>query len=243
MSVCVSLGEYPTIRFHRPPNPSHEASVLCSHLARFVQDGLDDYAQYHNDFPPPSPRPRGVLILTDRTMDLFAPLVHEFTYQAMVYELLPLKEGDKTFYRTVLNAGLHNQEEKEMELGEKDKIWVENRHLHMKDLLEKLVADFNKFRAENPQFADEYVEYYKLIWGTNRTQGTEHFEHHKRYGCRIATISGGQGALLTALEHGTGMHEHLSKMPFTRHCLCRTGIRLPLVSLHVGNASSQWQPV
>ena len=154
VSVCVSLGEYPTIRYYRPRNPLHEASVLCSHLARFIQDGLDQHAKYHEDFPPPSPRPRGILIITDRTMDLFAPLVHEFTYQAMVHDLLPLKEGDKTFYKTIVNQG-ETQEEKDMELGEQDKIWVENRHLHMKDLLEKLVDDFKKFRAANPQFAEK----------------------------------------------------------------------------------------
>ena len=90
-------------------------------------------------------------------MDLFAPLVHEFTYQAMVHDLLPLKEGDKSYYKTVLNEGTPREEVKEVELGEKDKIWVTNRHLHMKDLLQKLVADFNKFRADNPQFAEKYA--------------------------------------------------------------------------------------
>ena len=129
--------------------------MLCYHLANFVQDGLDEYAKYHNDFPPHSPRPRGVLLITDRSMDLFAPLLHEFTYQAMVHELLPVVDADKVVYKTILNQGRPNQEEREMELGEKDKIWLENRHLHMKDLLEKLVADFNKFRKENPQFAEE----------------------------------------------------------------------------------------
>ena len=151
----MSLGEYPTIRYYRPRNPLHEASVLCSHLARFVQEGLDQHAKHHEDFPPPSPRPRGILLITDRTMDLFTPLLHDFTYQAMVHDLLPIKEGDKSFYKTVLNQGSANEEEKEMELGENDRIWVENRHLHMKDLLEKLVADFNKFRADNPQFAEK----------------------------------------------------------------------------------------
>ncbi|KAL9116720.1 MAG: hypothetical protein Q9187_006752, partial [Circinaria calcarea] len=154
VSVCVSLGEYPTIRYYRPRNPLHEASVLCSHLARFVQEGLDQHAKYNEDFPPLSPRPRGVLIITDRSMDLFAPLVHEFTYQAMVHDLLPIKEGEKTSFRTIVNQGAANEEEKDMELGEKDRIWIENRHLHMKDLLEKLVGDFNKFRADNPQFAE-----------------------------------------------------------------------------------------
>jgi syntaxin-binding protein 1 len=94
-------------------------------------------------------------MIADRTMDLFAPLIHEFTYQAMAHELLPLKDGDKTFYQTVVNKGGSNQEKKDMELGERDRIWVDNRHLHMKDLLEKLVAEFNKFRSDNPQFAEE----------------------------------------------------------------------------------------
>ena len=88
-------------------------------------------------------------------MDLFAPLIHEFTYQAMVHDLLPLREEDKIFYKTTVKQGGAKEEEKDMELGEKDKIWVENRHMHMKDLLEKLVDDFKKFRAANPQFAEE----------------------------------------------------------------------------------------
>ena len=89
-------------------------------------------------------------------MDLFAPFLHEFTYQAMIHDLLPIEEADKTSYKTIVNQGEANEEEKNMEIGEQDGIWVENRHLHMKDLLEKLVSDFNKFRADNPQFAERY---------------------------------------------------------------------------------------
>ena len=154
VSICVSLGEYPTIRYHNPQNPAHEASVLCSHLARFVQLELDQYAKYHNDFPPPSPRPRGVLIITDRSMDLFAPVLHEFTYQAMIHDLLPLKEGDKLYYRTALDGSDKSGAAKDVEISEKDSIWVKNRHLHMKDLLEKLASEFQAFKAKNPQFAE-----------------------------------------------------------------------------------------
>lgn len=96
-------------------------------------------------------------MITDRTMDLFAPLIHEFTYQAMVHDLLPVIDGDRSSFKTVLNQGTATEEEREMVLGEEDKIWLENRHLHMKDLLDKLVADFNKFRADNPQFAERSV--------------------------------------------------------------------------------------
>lgn len=154
VAVCVSLGEYPTIRYYRPRNPSHEASVLCLHLARFVQEQIDMYAQYHQNFPPPSNRPRGALYITDRSMDLFAPLLHEFTYQAMAHDLLPIKEGDKVTYKTIVNEGRPDEEEKEVEIGEKDKIWVENRHQHMKDTIEKLMGDFQRFIDENPHFTN-----------------------------------------------------------------------------------------
>ncbi|KKY13716.1 putative sec1 family superfamily [Phaeomoniella chlamydospora] len=154
VSICVSLGEHPIVRYYRPRNPTHEAGVLCSHLARFVQEELDLFARYHPEFPPQSPRPRGVLLITDRSLDLFSPLVHEFTYQALALDVLPISDGDKVTYKYISNQGRPNEEEKHVDIGEKDKIWVANRHMHMKDLLEKLVADFNKFRAENPQFAD-----------------------------------------------------------------------------------------
>ncbi|PLB49005.1 vesicle trafficking protein [Aspergillus steynii IBT 23096] len=155
VSICVSLGEYPTIRYYRPRTPTHEASVLCSHLARFIQNELDQYAHFQRDFPPPSPRPRGVLLVVDRSMDLIAPLVHEFTYQSMVHDLLPIKDGDKVTYKTIVNEGSQNEEVKEMEISDQDHVWVDYRHLHMKDVLEKLGEDFAKFRAANPQFAEE----------------------------------------------------------------------------------------
>ncbi|EKG12119.1 Sec1-like protein [Macrophomina phaseolina MS6] len=155
VSLCVSLGEYPTIRYYRPKSPLHEASVLCSHLARFVQDEIDMYKKYHQNWPPPSNRPRGALYIVDRSMDLHSPLLHEFTYQAMAHDLLPIKEGDKVTYKTVLNEGQPDEEEKEMEIGEKDKIWVENRHRHMKDTIEKLMSDFQRFIDENPHFTKE----------------------------------------------------------------------------------------
>ena len=87
-------------------------------------------------------------------MDLVAPLIHEFTYQAMAHDLLPIKDGDKVYYKTVVNEGTADQQEKEMEIGEKDKIWVENRHRHMKDTIEKLMGDFQRFIDENPHFTN-----------------------------------------------------------------------------------------
>ncbi|KAJ5898098.1 hypothetical protein N7504_008386 [Penicillium tannophilum] len=155
VSLCACLGEYPIIRYFKPRAPTHEAAVLCSHLARFVQTELDQFAQFQRDFPPQTNRPRGVLLIVDRSMDTFAPLLHEFTFQAMAHDLLPIKDGDKVTYKPVLHEGKENEEQKDMEIGEHDKVWVSYRHMHMKDLLGKLGEDFAKFRAANPQFAED----------------------------------------------------------------------------------------
>ncbi|KAK4938806.1 syntaxin binding protein 1 [Elasticomyces elasticus] len=159
VSICVSLGEYPLIRFYKPRDQDrHPAEVLCYHLASFVQAALDNYARdERNDFPPQnqSARPRAVLLLTARSMDLMSPFVHELTYQAMAMDLLPIRDDDdKVTHRNIIRRGQPDQEEKDVEITEKDNLWVAHRHMHMKDLLVKLSEEFRKFQARNPQFAD-----------------------------------------------------------------------------------------
>ncbi len=177
--ICVSLGEYPKVRYFRPRNPNHEASVLCSHLAKFVQEELDAYAKFNQNWPPPSSRPQGVLVITDRSMDIMGPLVHEFTYQAMAHDLLPIKDGDKVFYKTIVNEGTAQEEEKDMEIGEKDKIWVDNRHRHMKDTIEKLMGDFQKFIDENPNFTNSDADATSLNAIKDMLAGLPQFQEMK----------------------------------------------------------------
>lgn len=177
--LCITLGEYPKVRYYKPLNAIHEASVLCAHLARFVQEELDSYAQWDRNFPPPSQRPQSTLVITDRSMDLMAPLVHEFSYQAMAHDLLPIKEGDKVTYRTTINEGTPEAEEKDMELSEKDKIWVENRHRHMKDTIDKLMGDFQRFLDENPHFTNENADTTNLNTIRDMLAGLPQFQEMK----------------------------------------------------------------
>jgi syntaxin-binding protein 1 len=146
------LNEYPTIRYYIPkhPAPNHEAHVLGSYIADSVQNELDVYAQYHQEFMNNCNQPKGTLFIVDRSMDLFAPLVHEFTYQAMAHDLLTIEDGDKVTFKTVLREGRPDQEDENMEITEKDKVWTDTRHLHMKDTIDKLMGDFQTFLARNP---------------------------------------------------------------------------------------------
>lgn len=154
--ACVSLGEYPTIRYYRPPGfMLHEARVLSEILAKNVQEELDEYTKRHPEFPPPAGnRPRGVLFIVDRSMDLYAPFLHEFTYQAMAQDLLDIKEGDTITYKVDITTSTGESEEKEMTISDEDQVWVANRHQHMKDTIDQLMADFDKFLGDNKNFVD-----------------------------------------------------------------------------------------
>lgn len=159
VSICISLGEYPLIRYYKPrEHQKHAADVLSYHIASFVQGALDEYARdERNNFPPQSQavRPRAVLFITDRSMDLVSPFVHELTYQAIAMDLLPIRDDeDKITYRNVIRRGQPDEEEKDVEINERDNLWVAHRHMHMKDLLVQLSEEFRKFQAKNPQFAD-----------------------------------------------------------------------------------------
>jgi syntaxin-binding protein 1 len=152
MSLCVTLNEYPIIRYYIPksPLPGHESHILASFIASAVQNELDMYAQWNPDFANSHNTPRGTLIVVDRSMDLQAPFVHEFTYQAMAFDLLPIQDGDKVTYKTVIKEGRPDQEDMDAEISEKDPIWLQTRHMHMKDTIEKLMSDFQSFLDKNP---------------------------------------------------------------------------------------------
>lgn len=80
---------------------------LCKVLAFMVQEELNMYQKANPKWPEPTvpPRPQSVLIITDRTMDMAAPFIHEFTYQAMANDLLPIRHGQKFRYEAIAISG------------------------------------------------------------------------------------------------------------------------------------------
>ncbi|KAF8605962.1 Sec1-like snare protein [Ceratobasidium sp. AG-I] len=127
---------------------------ISKRLAYLVQQELDEYRKANHDFPKVIPgetnRPRGVLFITDRAMDPVAPLMHEFTYQAMATDLLPIEGGTRYRYKFENSRGI--REEKTAVLGETDQIWTATRHMHLLAANEKLKEDFNKFLEDNAVF-------------------------------------------------------------------------------------------
>ncbi len=79
-------------------------------------------------------------------MDPISPLLHEFTYQAMVYDLLDV-ENDKYSYNFTANAG--GPQKKDVILGETDVLWPVLRHMHIADTIGWVIDSFNDFLKNN----------------------------------------------------------------------------------------------
>ncbi|KAJ3270376.1 vacuolar sorting protein VPS33/slp1, partial [Borealophlyctis nickersoniae] len=146
-SVLATLGEYPHIRYY---DPSHSGTNLAAKLAHTVQEELDAMCRLDTDFPPQTEFKRAVLIIADRSLDMVSPLVHEFTYQAMMNDLLVL-EGGKYIYKTEGGASTDSNAAQmaSANLDEGDPIWMLIRHWHYAEAVEYIRGTFNKFLSEN----------------------------------------------------------------------------------------------
>ncbi|KAJ3179267.1 vacuolar sorting protein VPS33/slp1 [Gaertneriomyces sp. JEL0708] len=147
VSVLYTLGDYPYIRFYDPQN---NGTSIPAKLAEAVQHELDELCRVDPDFPPESPHKRAILVIVDRTLDLVSPLVHEFTYQAMMNDLLVL-EGGKYIYKAEGGATTESQAvaQTSATLDEGDPIWMLIRHWHYADAVDYIRNAFTKFLGEN----------------------------------------------------------------------------------------------
>ena len=139
-----TLGEYPFIRFHDPTN---QRTSLSAKLAKLLQNELDELCKVDSDFPPKSPFPPGTLIILDRGYDPIAPLLHEFTYQAMANDLLNFEGGSKYVYGYAEEDG--STVNKSVILDDNDSLWVQYRHTFIAEVTTGLVDQLNRFMSEN----------------------------------------------------------------------------------------------
>lgn len=135
-TLCITLNEHPCIRYQASSAAAreiatslHQTLVLYKRANPTVSFNGDDV---HQD------RERAQLLICDRTFDPLTPLMHEYTYQSMVYDLLPVEDGNVITYSTQTNRG--ETLEKKALLNEADELWVEFRHQHIAKVIETVKA-------------------------------------------------------------------------------------------------------
>lgn len=73
--------------------------------------------------------------------------MHEFTYQAMANDLLPIEDGTKFTYN--IENGDGTTEAVSVVIDESDQVFTDIRHAHIVETASTLTSKFNQFVAEN----------------------------------------------------------------------------------------------
>jgi len=148
-TVFASLREFPYVRYRAAK--TIDASTLTTlrdlvptKLAAGIWNCVSKYKSSIVDFPQTE---TCELLIVDRSIDQIAPIIHEWTYDAMCHDLL-LMDGNKYVHEVPSKNG-SSTEKKEVLLEEHDPVWLELRHAHIGEASEKLHDKMTSFMSKN----------------------------------------------------------------------------------------------
>ncbi|KAJ0052970.1 hypothetical protein Pint_00249 [Pistacia integerrima] len=146
-TVFASLKEYPFVRYRAAK--ASDASMttfrdlIPTKLATAVWNCIEKYKSIPN-FPKTE---TCELLILDRSVDQIAPVIHEWTYDAMCHDLLNM-DGNKYVFEVPSKTGA-KPEKKEVLLEDNDPVWLELRHAHIADASERLHDRMTNFVSKN----------------------------------------------------------------------------------------------
>ncbi|XP_027336602.1 protein transport Sec1a-like [Abrus precatorius] len=148
-TVFASMKELPYV-WYRAAKGSDESTptatreLVPTKLACAVWDMVSKYKSTIPSFPQ---NETCDLLIVDRSIDQIAPVIHEWTYDAMCHDLLNM-DGNKYTQEVPSKTG-GQPETKEVILEENDSVWLELRHAHIADASERLHEKFTNFVSKN----------------------------------------------------------------------------------------------
>ncbi|KAL6125979.1 hypothetical protein ACLB2K_074030 [Fragaria x ananassa] len=147
-TVFASMKELPSVRYHASKAVDEsEASprdLFPTKLAGAVWNIISKYKSSIPNFPQ---KETCDLLILDRSVDQIAPVIHEWTYDAMCHDLLEM-DGNKYIHEVPSKTG-GDPERKEVLLEDNDPVWLEIRHTHIADASERLSDKFSTFQSKN----------------------------------------------------------------------------------------------
>ncbi|KAL7182878.1 hypothetical protein ACSBR1_041536 [Camellia fascicularis] len=148
-TAFASLREFPLIRYRAaksldPTTMTTFRDLIPTKLAAGVWNCLMKYKADLPNFPQTE---TCELLIVDRSVDQIAPVIHEWTYDAMCHDLLNM-DGNKYVHEIPGKAG-GVPEKKEVLLEDHDPIWLELRHAHIADASERLHEKMISFVSRN----------------------------------------------------------------------------------------------
>ncbi|XP_047341650.1 SNARE-interacting protein KEULE-like [Impatiens glandulifera] len=148
-TVFASLREFPRVRYRAPKSLDTDTMItirdlIPTKLAAGVWNCLEKYKSQLPNFPQTETCD---LLIVDRSIDQIAPVIHEWTYDAMCRDLLNM-EGNK-YVHEVPSKGNAPPERREVLLEDHDPVWLELRHSHIADASIRLHEKMTYFQSKN----------------------------------------------------------------------------------------------
>nr|XP_011458791.1 PREDICTED: SNARE-interacting protein KEULE-like [Fragaria vesca subsp. vesca] len=136
-TVLASLREFPVVRYRAAKfldatTTTTFPDLIPTKLAAGIWDSLMKYKDTIPDFPETE---SCELLILDRSVDQIAPVIHEWTYDAMCHDLLNM-EGNRYVLEVPSKTG--GLADKKVVLLEHDPVWLELRHEHIAEVTERL---------------------------------------------------------------------------------------------------------
>ncbi|PRQ18028.1 putative sec1-like protein [Rosa chinensis] len=148
-TVFASLREFPHVRYRAAKSLDATTmttfrDLIPTKLAAGIWDCLMKYKKTIPNFPETE---TCELLILDRSVDQIAPIIHEWTYDAMCHDLLNM-DGNK-YVQEVPGKNGGPPEKKEVLLEDHDPVWLELRHAHIADASERLHDKMTNFVSKN----------------------------------------------------------------------------------------------
>ena len=123
-TVLTTLNIHPYIQYQGN-------SKLCKDLSDKIEDIFNNNKFCKNL------KKEGILLLTDRSIDVTSPLLHDYNYRALIYDLMEVKNN---------SIKLNN---KKITLSDDDELWHNYKLLHIAEVFQKLSKDFEDFQKSD----------------------------------------------------------------------------------------------
>ncbi|EFJ41877.1 hypothetical protein VOLCADRAFT_67807, partial [Volvox carteri f. nagariensis] len=148
-TLFTSLKEFPSVRYAGSQCVS-AMTMLSPDLQSPDRKRVPTWPTtvgFRSDFRPCTLQETCDVLILDRSYDAVAPFIHEWSYEAMAYDLLRL-EG-KVYRYQVESQGGGKPEPREAILEEGDELWLDLRHMFIANVYTTLHARFDEFRSKN----------------------------------------------------------------------------------------------
>ncbi|CAL8101463.1 unnamed protein product [Orchesella dallaii] len=129
-TVCATLGEFPSIRYRA----GYPKNVV---FAKALERKLQEYKAGDQGMGEGPEKLRSQLIILDRGFDCVSPVVHELTFQAMIHDLLDVKDNVYTIKS--------QNKSKDILLDDNDESWKSLKNIHIAEVMQKVPEEYKKF--------------------------------------------------------------------------------------------------